>query len=294
MMTLRATLAWFEKDACGAINTISIAGALLTVALVLSVRWPVGGPLRLELRDFAENIRATGAGPRGPSGMRSGRSACGHRALPVGSRRAGDLGNGNPPNTGMGLPRCRRPGRDSITADRLLPRQSVADEARQVVARIDWLDSQGRRVGQPDYAYETSATGTDARDAARAGAAAGPCARGLSSASAGPRWGPCGGTIVTFEEAQPPPARWVRVGTVSLHPRNNRTPGRLPAGARPDREGQADIVCLARRCSLRAVRGRTSAPRRRSPGQHGALGREGPQYGMYIVAGSPSGRCGVY
>jgi hypothetical protein len=37
--------------------------------------------------------------------------------------------------------------------------RSVPDERRQVVARLDWLDKAGERVGPPDYAYETSPAG---------------------------------------------------------------------------------------------------------------------------------------
>jgi len=64
-----------------------------------------------------------------------------------------------PPNTGMGLPRQRHQARRYYRLTGLLRAQSVPDERRQVVARLDWLDAAGKRTTQPDYAYETSVDG---------------------------------------------------------------------------------------------------------------------------------------
>jgi predicted amidohydrolase len=164
---------------------------------------------------------------------------------------------------------------------------AVADERRQVVARLDWLDSSGNRVGQPDYAYEAASTGDWKGTVLNVPAPDGSSAVRIELILA---WAPKG-TVwwddVALEPSQPPPDRWVRIGTVSLHPRND-----------PDNLGQwireldkiaaekPDIVCLGEEL-LNEGNSRTYASTAEPiPGPSTArLGEAARRHGMYLVAG---------
>ena len=165
--------------------------------------------------------------------------------------------------------------------------QAVPDEMRQVVARLDWLDDHGRRAGQPDYAYETSADGDWRRVTLRVPAP--PRAAGARiELSLG--WAPKG-TVwwddIVFEEAPPPPARWVRVGTVSLHPRDN--PDNLGAYLQAldvIAKDKPDIVCLGEEILVEGNSRTYASAAEAIPGPStDRLGERARRYGMYIVAG---------
>jgi predicted amidohydrolase len=165
--------------------------------------------------------------------------------------------------------------------------ESVPDERRQVVARLDWLDNLGHRVAQPDYAYETSADGDWKR--VTLGVAAPQHATGARiELSLG--WAPQG-TVwwddITFEAAPPPPARWVRVGTVSLHPRDN--PDNLGAFLQAldtIAADKPDIVCLGEEILLEGNSRTYVGAAEEIPGPStDRLGERARRYGMYIVAG---------
>ena len=165
--------------------------------------------------------------------------------------------------------------------------KSVPDEGRQVVARVDWLDEQGRRVGQPDYASDTSEDGPWRRVTLRVPAP--PMAAGARVELA-LGWAPQG-TVwwddVALEEAPPPPARWVRVGTVSLHPRGN--PDNLGAYLQAIDDiakDKPDIVCLGEEILLEGNSRTYASAAEAIPGPStGRLGERARKYGMYIVAG---------
>ncbi|HEY5078702.1 MAG TPA: carbon-nitrogen hydrolase family protein [Opitutaceae bacterium] len=165
--------------------------------------------------------------------------------------------------------------------------QSVPDGRRQVVARLDWLDASGARTGEPDYAYETSADGDWTRVTlgvpAPPGAAAVKIELSLGWAPQGTVWW----DDITFEESQPKPARWVRVGTVSLHPRDN--PDNLGAFLQAlDRIAaeKPDIVCLGEEILIEGSSRPYVSIAEEIPGPSTArLGEKARKYGMYIVAG---------
>ena len=165
--------------------------------------------------------------------------------------------------------------------------RSVPDEERQVVARLDWLDDLGRRVGEPDYAYETSADLPWRRVTMRVPAPA--KAAGVNvELSLG--WAPQGivwWDDITLEEAPAPPARWVRVGTVSLHPRDN--PDNLGAFLKAIDEvakDKPDIVCLGEEILLEGNSRTYAGAAEPIPGPSTSrLGERARRYAMYIVAG---------
>lgn len=165
--------------------------------------------------------------------------------------------------------------------------RSVSDESRQIVARIDWLDDKGQRVGQPDYAYETAADGEWTRTAlavpAPPNAACAKIELSLGWAPQGTVWW----NDITFEETVPPPARWVRIGTVCMHLRTN--PDNLGAylraidGIAKDRP---DIVCLGEEIILAGTTKGYAGAAEEIPGPSThRLGESARKYGMYIVAG---------
>jgi predicted amidohydrolase len=168
--------------------------------------------------------------------------------------------------------------------------ESVPEERRQVVARLDWLDAAGHRVGQPDYAYETAAAGAWTRTSLNVPAPDGATSVRIDLLLG---WAPRG-TVwwdgISLEASQPPPDRWVRIGTVSVHPRDD-----------PDNIGhyirelnamaaeRPDIVCLGEEL---LNEGRTvtydsyAATAEPIPGPSTArLGEVARRHHMYLVAG---------
>jgi predicted amidohydrolase len=165
--------------------------------------------------------------------------------------------------------------------------RGVHDESRQVVARLDWLDNRGHRVGQPDYAYEKSPDGDWTRTTLSVPAPPGAACARLELTLG---WAPQG-TVwwddITFEETQPPPARWVRVGTVSLHPRDN--PDNVGAYLKAIDEiakEKPDIVCLGEEILIEGSSKTYVCAAEEIPGPSTRrLGQAARKYGMYIVAG---------
>jgi predicted amidohydrolase len=165
--------------------------------------------------------------------------------------------------------------------------ESVRDEKRQVLARLDWRDKSGQRAGQPDYAYETSAAGDWTRVTLSVPA---PPQASSARLELTLGWAPKG-TVwwddITFEETAAPPDRWVRIGTVSLHPRNN--PDNLGAYLRQLDKISADkpdIVCLGEEILNEGNSKTYLETAEPIPGPSTVrLGERARRYGMYIVAG---------
>jgi len=165
--------------------------------------------------------------------------------------------------------------------------ESVPVARRQVVARVDWRDSAGNRVGQPDYAIETEAHADWTPISLSV-----PAPENASSVRIELLlgWAP-GGTVwwdgISFGPSQPPPDRWVRVGTVSVHPRNN-----------PDNIGcyireldaiaadKPDIVCLGEEILNEGRSLDYAGMAEPIPGPSTArLGEAARRHNMYLVAG---------
>ncbi len=167
---------------------------------------------------------------------------------------------------------------------------SVPEERRQVVARLDWLDPAGNRVAQPDYAYETTEEGGWTCTVLNVPAPAGSTSVRIELLLG---WAPAG-TVwwdgISLEPSQPPPDRWVRMGTVSVHPRNE--PDKLGSYIR-ELDAMAadkpDIVCLGE--ELLNAGGTVTYTSYAStaepiPGPSTArLGEAARRHHMYLVAG---------
>ncbi len=265
-----------------------LAGCLMTM---LAVPCPAqqGDGLRIELRDFTKDGR-TAPGwttwaereeiqPRCFVDSVTFRSAPDALAI-SGNGNASEYGGWAYPVNGIRAGQYYR-----LTA--YYRAQSVPDERRQVVARLDWLDKAGQRTAQPDYAYETSVDGGWTRVTmsvpAPPQAAAARIELSLGWAPQGTVWW----DDILFEETTPPPARWVRIGTVSLHPRNSPdNVGAFLLALDEIAKEKPDIVCLGEEL-LNEGNSRTyvgTAEEIPGPSTN-RLGERARRYGMYIVAG---------
>lgn len=268
---------------------LAFIGGCLALALAAACRAEQAQPLRVDLRDFG----AAGTAAPGWEAWAQ-RDEIRPRCFVDTSRFRSPpdalaiSGGGNPAECGGWSYTV-----DGVKAGRYYrftayyQTQSVPDERRQVVAKLDWLDAQGRRVGQPDYAYETKADGPWTRLTLAVPAPDGAARVRMELSLC---WAPQG-TVwwddITLEETQPPPPRWVRVGTISLHPRND--PDNLGAYLRAiDRiaKDKPDIVCLGEEILVEGnSRSYTSAAEPIPGPSTERLGEKARQYGMYIVAG---------
>jgi predicted amidohydrolase len=165
---------------------------------------------------------------------------------------------------------------------------AVADPFRDIVARIDWLDAMGRRVGQPDYAYQESPDSGGWRQVSLTVPAPAGASRARVELTLG--WAPAG-TVwwsdATLDESAPLRPRIVRVGTISLHPHNNPDNLGLFLKAIDDvAPEKPDIVCLGEEILVEG-NGRSYADAAEPiPGLSTArLGERARRYGMYVVAG---------
>jgi predicted amidohydrolase len=267
---------------------LAALGACLLAVPAGPCRAEPGGPLRLEWRDFGKDGRA--AGWSAWAARDEIRPLC--TVDTTHYRSAPDalaiFGNNNPGEYGGWA--CTAGGVRAGQYYRLRAyyrTESVADERRQVVARLDWRGASGERVGQPDYAYEESADGdwncVTASVPAPPGATSVRIELSLGWAPRGTVWW----DDITLEETKPPAPRWVRVGTVSLHPRND--PDNLGAYLRAlDRIAQdkPDIVCLGEEILVEGSSRAYADAAEPIPGPSTTrLGERARKYGMYIVAG---------
>ena len=101
----------------------------------------------------------------------------------------------------------------------------VAHESLQVLARLDWVTSAGKRAGQPEYAWRTEQQGewklvAVEAPAPKAGTVGVKLQLYLSNAPQGTVWW----KDVTLAQTAPPAPRPVRVASINLRPRNSATP----------------------------------------------------------------------
>jgi len=263
-----------------------VACAVLSALIPGACPAQTEGGLRIEMKDFGQNAPGwTGFAQRDEIRPKFSVDTAHFRSAPDSLAISGD---GNPLEYGGwghvvgGI----APGKYyRLTA--YYRADSVPDERRQVVARLNWLDKSGNGAGRPDYAYETSAAGDWTRVTmlvpAPEEAASARIELILGWAPKGTVWW----DDVTLEEAPRPPDRWVRVGTVSLHPKND--PDNVGAWLRQIDEiakEKPDIVCLGEAILNEGISLDYLAKAEPIPGPSTArLGESARKYGMYIVAG---------
>jgi len=166
--------------------------------------------------------------------------------------------------------------------------ESVTYVQRQVVARLDWLDTSGKRTSQPDYAYETSAAGDWTRVSVTVPAPEQAASVRLELTLG---WAPKG-TVwwddITFEETPAPPDRWVRLGTVSLHPQDNPdSVGAFIEQLDVIAKDKPDIVCLGEELRIEGNYhlGYANAAEPIPGPSTKRLGDAARRHGFYVVAG---------
>ncbi len=101
--------------------------------------------------------------------------------------------------------------------------EAVEYEPLQVLARLDWAAANGRRVGQPDYAYRTTPEGSWNRITLEAPAAAQAAAVKLQFYLANAPQGTVWWDDISFEEILAPAPRKVTVASINLRPRNTKS-----------------------------------------------------------------------
>ncbi len=168
--------------------------------------------------------------------------------------------------------------------------RGVRHEQLRVVARLDWQNLKEQRVGYPDYAYTTEPAGDWKKVTMKVVAPEG-ASQALMEFTLG--WSP-EGTVwwddISLEEVPAPPRRIVRIGTVSLRPRQTGgKEGSLQAFLNAlDRVavGKPDIVCLGEGITLIGNSSSYTELAEPVPGPTTArLGQKAREHQMYIVAG---------
>jgi predicted amidohydrolase len=263
-----------------------IACAILPALLAFPCHAQPAQGLRVELKDFGQNAPGwSGFAQRDEIRPKFFVDTAHYRSAPDSLAISGD---GNPLEYGgwaYPVPGVRGGRYYRLTA--YYRADSVPDERRQILVRLDWTDKSGQRTGRPDYAYENSAAGDWTRVTMLVPA---PDEAASARIELILGWAPKG-TVwwddITLEEAPTPPDRWVRVGTVSLHPKNN--PDNVGAWLKQIDEiakEKPDIICLGEEILNEGVSLDYLGTAQPIPGPATArLGESARKYGMYIVAG---------
>ena len=124
----------------------------------------------------------------------------------------------------------------------------VQAENWQVVARVDWLDAQGRRAGQPEYAAWIERQGDATRLSVSAPAPANAVAAKLELLLANAPAGEVRWRNARLEEIPPPAPRRIRVASIHLRPERTAGPEesveQFLRTVEQRVEGRADLIVL--------------------------------------------------
>ena len=168
--------------------------------------------------------------------------------------------------------------------------KAVSHEQLRVVARLDWQDASQKRVGYPDYAYVSQPAGDWKKLTLEAPAPEDATAVSIELTLG---WSP-EGTVwwddISLEEIPTPRPRLVRIGSVSLRPRQTGSKeGSLNAFLKALDEvavGKPDVVCLGEGITLIGHSSGYDSLAEPIPGPTTErLGAKARQHHMYIVAG---------
>ncbi|MBM3725285.1 MAG: carbon-nitrogen hydrolase family protein [Acidobacteria bacterium] len=126
--------------------------------------------------------------------------------------------------------------------------EGVASEAWQIVARVDWRDTAGKRAGQPEYVHRARREGAWTRvtaDIPAPGNASSAVVQlYLSNAPLGTVWW----DEISLEEIPDPGPRKVTVASVNLRPRNTKSSmesvGQFLEAIEASVKGKTDIILL--------------------------------------------------
>jgi len=168
--------------------------------------------------------------------------------------------------------------------------ESVGYEPLQVLARLDWANSEGRRTGQPDYAYKTSLEQGWKRVLLEAPAPAGATAVSLQFYLVNAAQGTVWWDDISFEEIPEPSPRKITVASINLRPRNSAS---TEATVRSFLDaidkavpGKTDIILLPEGITTIGTRNTYVEAAEPVPGPTTALlGETARRRGTYIVAG---------
>jgi predicted amidohydrolase len=126
--------------------------------------------------------------------------------------------------------------------------RGVQAENWQVVARLDWLDAQGRRAGQPEYAAWTERQGDATRVSVSAPAPANAAAAKLELLLANAPSGEVRWRNARLEEIPAPTPRRIRIAAINLRPERTAGPAesveRFLHAVEQRVEGRADLIVL--------------------------------------------------
>lgn len=126
--------------------------------------------------------------------------------------------------------------------------EGVAQESRQVVARLDWGAEKDKRAGFPDYAWSASVEGAWKRVTLDAPAPDKAVNVKLQLALVNAPQGTVWWDDVSFEKIAAPPPRPVSVAAVNFRPSNSKTAaenvGKFAALVESEVAGKTDVILL--------------------------------------------------
>jgi predicted amidohydrolase len=168
--------------------------------------------------------------------------------------------------------------------------QGAANQRNQVIARLDWRKSNGKRAGQPDYAYEVKREGEWNRltlDAPAPEAASAVAIQlYLANAPSATLWW----DDVSLDEIAAPAPRPVSVFSVNLRPSGSHTAAenveKFAEVIERQVQGRADIIVLPEGITVVGTGKKAPDMRETIPGPTTArLGEVARRKNSYIVAG---------
>jgi predicted amidohydrolase len=177
--------------------------------------------------------------------------------------------------------------------------EGVPQESRQIIARIDWRDATGKRVGEPEYGFriedavaaENSAGGGHWKKVTINAPAPEKAEQAIVELLLG--WAPQG-TVwwddISFESAPPLAPRIVRIGSLALRPNKTKTSEASVAAFCEALDKIAadkpDIVCLGECITKVGTQLTMEQVAEPIPGPSTEkLGAKAKQHNMYIAAG---------
>ena len=183
------------------------------------------------------------------------------------------------------------PGKCYAFRVRFRPSQ-VKNLERSVLARVVWLDAEGRRLAEPEYPGEAQRYALSDSWRRLEAQYSAPAAASRARIELHLRWAPEGRVLwkdAALVAAEPTPPRRVRLATVNHRPRGSTTAANLEKFAALIDEaarGKADVVCLPEGVTLCGTSQSYATAAEAVPGPTTqALGKAAARGRIYVVAG---------